>query len=64
MKSKLLLIAVALSGVLLTSCAELIILGAGAAAGGYLGYKAGQEGYKVDVEPPIKIKKQPKEEDF
>ncbi len=49
---------------LLGSCAELVILGAGAAAGGYLGYKAGKEGYDVDVEPPIKIKKKPKEDDF
>ncbi len=50
--------------VFLTSCAELLVLGAAAGAGGYVGYKAAKEGYSVEVEPPVKIKKKSREEDF
>ncbi len=64
MKSKLILALGLSATVFLSSCAEAILLGAGAAAGGFLGYKAAKEGYDVDVEPPVKIKKKAKEEDF
>ncbi|NPA41867.1 MAG: hypothetical protein GXO18_06280 [Aquificae bacterium] len=38
------------SSLLLSSCAELALLTAGAVAGGAAGYYAGKEGYKVKVE--------------
>ena len=35
---------------LLTSCVEVVLVGAGAVAGGAVGYYAGKEGYKIKVE--------------
>jgi len=36
--------------VFLTSCAEVVLVGAGVVAGGAAGYYAGKEGYKVKIE--------------
>ncbi len=38
------------SSLLITSCVELALVGAGVVAGGAIGYYAGKEGYKVKVE--------------
>lgn len=35
---------------LISSCAELVLFGVGAAAGGVAGYYAGKKGYKVKIE--------------
>ncbi len=34
----------------LSSCAEVVLVGAGLAVGGAVGYYAGKEGYKIKVE--------------
>ncbi len=49
MKRKILLLLI-LGSLLLSSCAELILVGAGAAVGGAVGYYVGKEGYKVKIE--------------
>ncbi len=35
---------------LISSCAEAVLIGVGAAAGGAAGYYAGKKGYKVKIE--------------
>jgi len=47
---KLLLALLLISSLLITSCVEIVLIGAGVAAGGAIGYYAGKEGYKVKVE--------------
>ncbi len=36
--------------VFISSCAEAVLLGVGAAAGGVAGYYAGKKGYKIKIE--------------
>jgi outer membrane lipoprotein-sorting protein len=42
--------ALAFLSLFISSCAEALIFGAGAVAGGVAGYYAGKEGYKVKIE--------------
>ena len=48
---KIAILSLILAGsLILTSCVEVVLVGAGAIAGGAVGYYLGKEGYKVKVE--------------